>query len=490
MNLRPYQEKAISDLQNAVRNGSKAPLLVMPTGSGKTVVFSQIARNCLSKEKKVLILVHRKELIDQASKKLAAIDVKHGIIAANYKGKKADIQIASVQTLVRRLNTTIFDPNLIIIDEAHHAAAGSWKKIMEYYSSALKIGCTATPCRLDGKPLGQFFDSLVLGPTIPQLVSKGYLCPHKVYSAPITPNLSKIKTIAGDYAKNELFDEMVRADITGDAVKQYRKHADGLPAIAFCINIAHAESVKNEFALAGYKVDIITGSMKTEERDQVIGWLADGTIQVLVSVDVISEGTDCPVCACAILLRPTKSEGLYMQQVGRILRPKLNKTAIVLDHVQNTLTHGFVDDEREWSLKQKVKRKKNADKAPAVQTCKQCFACFPPQRICPCCGYETPTQPRELSQEDGELVELRREEVRQRVRERKREQGRQQTLQDLINLGKQRGYKPGWAYFVYNQRQQKQKRSPLAVLAKKHGLMPAQKKKPIPPNDIRFDFGV
>mgnify|MGYP001170961290 CR=1 FL=1 len=489
MNLRPYQEKAISDLQNAVRNGSKAPLLVMPTGSGKTVVFSQIARNCLKKEKKVLILVHRKELIDQASKKLAAIDVKHGIIAANYKGKKADIQIASVQTLVRRLNTTIFDPNLIIIDEAHHAAAGSWKKIMEYYSSALKIGCTATPCRLDGKPLGQFFDSLVLGPTIPQLVSKGYLCPHKVYSAPITPNLSKVKTIAGDYAKNELFDEMVRADITGDAVKQYRKHADGLPAIAFCINIAHAESVKNEFALAGYKVDIITGSMKTEERDQVIGWLADGTIQVLVSVDVISEGTDCPVCACAILLRPTKSEGLYMQQVGRILRPKLNKTAIVLDHVQNTITHGFVDDEREWSLIKKVKRKKNSEKAPAVQTCKQCFACFPPQRICPCCGYETPTQPRELSQEDGELVELKREEVRQRVRERKREQGRQQTLQDLINLGRQRGYKPGWAYFVYNQRKNKQRSSPIARLHKELGIT-AERKKPIPPNDIRFDFGV
>ena len=133
MNLRPYQEKAISDLKIAVRNGSKAPLLVMPTGSGKTVVFSQIAKNCLSKEKKVLILVHRKELIDQASKKLANINVEHGIIAANYKGKKADIQIASVQTLVRRLQTTIFDPNLIIIDEAHHAAAGSWKKIMEYY---------------------------------------------------------------------------------------------------------------------------------------------------------------------------------------------------------------------------------------------------------------------------------------------------------------------------------------------------------------------
>lgn len=476
MNLRPYQEKAISDLKIAVRNGSKAPLLVMPTGSGKTVVFSQIAKNCLSKEKKVLILVHRKELIDQASKKLANINVEHGIIAANYKGKKADIQIASVQTLVRRLQTTIFDPNLIIIDEAHHAAAGSWKKIMEYYSSALKIGCTATPCRLDGKPLGQFFDSLVQGPTIPELVSKGYLCPHKVYSAPITPNLSKVKTIAGDYAKNELFDEMVRADITGDAVKQYRKHADGLPAIAFCINIAHAESVKNEFALAGYKVDIITGSMKTDERDQVIGWLADGTIQVLVSVDVISEGTDVPNVSAAILLRPTKSEGLYMQQVGRILRPKLNKTAIVLDHVQNTLTHGFVDDEREWSLKQKVKRKKNADKAPAVQTCKQCFACFPPQRICPCCGYETPIQPRELSQDDGELVELNREAVRQRVRERKREQGQQQTLQDLINLGRQRGYKAGWAYFVYNQRQQKQKRWP--------------KQKTIAPNDTRFDFGV
>ena len=184
MEQRIYQKEAIQNCRNAFGINKKSVLLVMPTGAGKTVVFSQIAKNAVEKNNNVLILVHRRELVTQASKKLAAINVDHGIIAAKFKPTDAPIQIASVQTLVRRLSTTKFTPSLIIIDEAHHAVAGSWEKILNHYPKAIRLGVTATPCRLDGRGLKEFFDDLILGPTIPELVEQGYLSPHRVFAAP------------------------------------------------------------------------------------------------------------------------------------------------------------------------------------------------------------------------------------------------------------------------------------------------------------------
>ena len=204
MEQRIYQQEAIQNCRNAFGIKKNSVLLVMPTGAGKTVVFSQIAQNAVEKNNNVLILVHRRELITQASKKLAAINVEHGIIAAKFKPTDAPIQIASVQTLVRRLSTTKFTPSLIIIDEAHHAAAGSWKKILDNYPKAIRLGVTATPCRLDGRGLKEFFDDLILGPTIPELVKLGYLSPHRVFAAPKPVKLTGIKTRAGDYAKDQL----------------------------------------------------------------------------------------------------------------------------------------------------------------------------------------------------------------------------------------------------------------------------------------------
>ena len=290
MQLRDYQTKAISDLRSSFKQGNKSPLLVMPTGSGKTVVFAEISKALESNKKNVLILVHRKELVDQASSKLRIVDVDHGIIASGYKGKANNIQVASVQTLVRRLDTIDYKPDYIIVDEAHHAAAGTWQKIINYYKNTYKIGCTATPERLDGKGLADFFDDMILGRDTSTLIEQGYLAPYKVYAPPFKVNLDKITTKRGDYAKGELVEEMNKTSIIGDAVEQYKKHADGLPAIAFCVSIKHAEDVKNKFLEAGYKAAIVHGEMKTTERDKAIKGLADGSVQVLTSVDVISEG--------------------------------------------------------------------------------------------------------------------------------------------------------------------------------------------------------
>ena len=447
MELRPYQAQAVSGLRDALRTADSA-LLVMPTGAGKTVVFTEIARLATEKNKTVFVLVHRRELINQASDKLTKAGVDHGIIAAGFDRSSHSVQVCSVQTLVRRLSTVTTAPDLVIIDEAHHAVAGSWEKVIQHFQDARIVGVTATPSRLDGRGLGSHFSTLVQGPYVAQLVDSGFLSPHKVFAPPLKVDLTSVKTRAGDYANDQLSEAMDRPTITGDAVDHYRRLADGLPAIAFCCSIAHATSVCSAFTAAGYRAKLVTGSMPMDERDDAISGLADGRTQVLCSVDVVSEGTDVPAVSAAILLRPTQSEALYLQQVGRILRPQPGKIAIVLDHVGSTVKHGFVDDRRIWSLDAK-KRKRTDEPAPSVRQCPQCFAAFKPQPVCPMCGHEFPIKPkRQLTQREGELKEMRRQDAIER-REKRKEQGRARTLPELLTLADRKGYKRGWAYKIY-----------------------------------------
>jgi len=243
--------------------------------------------------------------------------------------------------------------------------------------------------------------------------------------------------------------------VTGDAIEHYQRLGRGCSTIAFCCTTAHAEHVASQFRSCGIAAQTVLGTTPTKEREQAIHDLGSGRLQVLVSVDVISEGTDVPSVGAAILLRPTQSEGLYLQQVGRVLRPAPGKThALILDHVGNVHRHGFPDDLREWSLDDARKRgRSGGPPAPSVRTCEVCFAAFKPAPICPCCGAECVTQGRQLKQVDGDLQELKREGIRQRVAERKKAR----TLTDLIQVGIARGMKnpAGWAKHVYLARQQR-----------------------------------
>ena len=408
MQLRDYQVEAITNVKKSFLNDAKSVLLTLPTGAGKTVIFSQITKLAKSKGSNVLILVHRKELIDQAGDKLTKANVKYGIIAAGHKPIDSNVQVASVQTLINRLNN-VWIPSIIIIDEAHHAVASSWQKVFNHYKDTLKLGVTATPMRMTGAGLGEVFDDLIVGSTIPELVELGHLAKHEVYAPPNKLNLDKIRTIRGDFNKKEVEDELDKVDIVGDAVDNYRKLGQNKPAIAFCISVKHGQYVTNKFKEAGYIAELITGSMKSDDRKTLVDNFKTGKVQILVSIDVVSEGFDVENCSVAILLRPTQSEGLYIQQVGRVLRPEPNKTAIVLDHVGNTKRHGFVDDIREFDLHQKAKSKRKGEIAPAVQTCEQCFAVFKPQPICPVCGHEKVITKREITYEDGELVKMRKQ---------------------------------------------------------------------------------
>jgi len=458
MQLRGYQQQAIDDLRNAYRAGSRAPLLCLPTGGGKTIIFSAIAQSAVARGRNVLILVHRRELLHQASRKLTAISVDHGLIAAGIPTSCQPVQVASVQTLVRRLLTMTWQPSLIIIDEAHHAAAGSWDRVLRHWPDAYRLGVTATPCRLDGRGLAQAFDHLVLGPSVASLINAAYLTGARIYAPPQVADLSGIRKRAGDYAADQAADAMNRPTVTGDAIAHYQRLAAGQQAIAFCCSIDHANSVCSAFTAAGIHAATLLGN--TPNRDQVVAAFAAGQVQILVTVDVVSEGFDIPAASCAILLRPTQSLGLYLQQIGRVLRPAPGKSqALILDHVGNVTRHGFPDDPRHWSLADGARRGSRGSAAPSVRTCPSCYAAFKPAPVCPVCGHQQPASPaRKLRQVDGELQELHRESVRQRIAERhtkRREQQAARTLPDLLALAHRRGYSPGWAYRLWHSRGQR-----------------------------------
>lgn len=406
-----------------------------------------------------MILVHRAELLRQTSETLTAFEVPHGLIASGVPETDEAVQVASVQTLVRRLSRMKWAPTLIVVDEAHHATATTGHgQVLKHFADARVLGVTATPERLDGQGLGieagGFFDELVMGPTVAELVELGHLSRPVVFAPPGTVDLSGIKTVAGDFSKGELAAAMDRPVITGSAVTHYRKHCDGAPAIAFCASVKHAEHVAEAFRAAGYSAASIDGTLDADTRAQRIADLGSGALHVLTSCEIVSEGTDIPRVSAAILLRPTQSLGLYLQQVGRALRPFPGKErAVILDHVSNCHRHGLPDDDRQWSLDSKPRRqRKQDDDADPVKQCSECFAVHKPAPICPSCGYVYPVKAREIEQVDGSL-----EEVKRIAREKaKQEQSKAQTLEDLQRIAAARGYKPAWAEHVYKARQSRQ----------------------------------
>lgn len=461
LTLRPYQSQAVHNLRLAYRDGARAPLLVLPTGGGKTVIIADVLRGIADRGRSGLVLVHRRELIAQTAHKLTLAGVPHGIIAAGIQPSLAPIQLASVQTLTRRLGSFDTPPDLIVIDEAHHATAGSWGRILSHWPDALRLGVTATPVRADGRGLSAVFDRLVHGPSVADLVADGFLTSARIYAPPQQADLTGLKRRCGDFAVDQAAERLDRPTVTGDAIAHFRRFANGQQAIAFCCSQRHAEHVCESFNAAGIHASTLLGSTAPLDRDRIVARFASAQIQVLVTVDVVSEGFDVPAASCAIMLRPTASLGLYLQQVGRVLRPALGKLhAVILDHVGNVHRHGWPDDHRDWSLEGVTRvRTTSVQTAPSVRVCEQCFAAFKPAPVCPACGANcTPEPRRQLRQVDGELRELKRTakilEFEARHTQRT-EVARARTLTQLLTVAANRGYSPGWAYKIHNARQQR-----------------------------------
>ena len=459
MELRDYQHDIIAQTKAAMAAGEKRLLIVAPTGSGKTVLVAHMLKSAAAKGNRSWFIVHRRELVKQSIRTFHDVDVQHGVIANGFPPTYgSQIQLASIQTLKNRFGKSR-SPKIIIIDEGHHAVAGSWKKLFDNYPNAFFVLVTATPERLDGKGLGGYANQIIEGPSVAELIKAGWLCNYRAF-APSTIDTSGIKKSMGDFQRGALALAADKPTITGDAIKEYQKLCPGKRAIAFCTSVAHSKHVCEAFNSAGIPAEHVDGETDHGQRDQAIKNFRDGKTRVLTNVELFGEGFDLPVVETAILLRPTQSLALHLQQIGRVLRPAPGKSeALILDHAGNLARHGLPDEPRCWDLGGKRERiKKERDGEIKVRTCRACFAVqLASRRYCQFCkaGLISEAE-REVEIREGELAEIRADEQRAKWAARK-DQGRAQTLEELVALGKKRGYKRPhfWAKHVFNARQRK-----------------------------------
>ena len=455
--LRPYQQQAVAEIRGSYQAGCRRALFVLPTGGGKTVVFTHIAERAAMRGSRICILVHRQELVDQSSRSLHAIGCNHGVIAAGYRQDLSHtVQVASVQTLARRLHQIpVGFFQLLIVDEAHHAVAGTWAKVLEHHQGGHVLGVTATPERLDGRGLGDQFETLIEGPDAAWLTQQGFLVPARVF-APPGIDLSAVRRFDTAKGRHDSDEILRQGQAMGDAVSHYRRTiADehNGTAIAFCCSVAHADALAEAFRSQGIAAARLDGAMDRGERRRMINDLGAGVLKVITSCDIISEGTDIPSVTGAILLRPTDSLGLHLQQVGRVLRPAPGKRwAIVNDHVGNSLRHGLPTDQREWSLEGRTKRgKRAASEALPVKVCDSCFSTLPSaEPVCPICGFVFPPPARrELVTVDGTLQELTAQAAAQ---QRRQAVGKARTREELEAIRLERGYSRGWTDHILRAR--------------------------------------
>lgn len=475
MHLRPYQEAGVAGIRAAFRQGKRAVMFSMPTGAGKTFTFSYIAEAAAQKGTPTMILVHRKELLLQASNSLDTVGVTHGLISPDFSPSPDQlVHVASIDSVRARIRRgKEYRVGLLIVDEAHHVIqSNKWGEVHQSLGAPLMLGVSATPLRADNVGLGVghggLFDALVMGPTVAELIELGNLVKPKIYGEAEKIDISGVTlTSSGDYNSQQLAQIMDKPRIVGDAVEHYRRICPGARTIAFCPNIQFAKNLRDEFNLAGFPFALLVGAphMTDAERTEVNAGLASGKYVGACTVDLVSEGYDCPVLECCLMLRHTTSTSLYLQQVGRIMRPAPGKTqAICIDHVGNWRRHSMPWMDRDWSVGmegRKGGRRKKADLEEdfKIIQCKNCFAIYEPAPACPECGTVRPVQARKIEQVAGHLEEITEEMARAAKTQKRQEEREAKSLDELLAIAEKRGYAPSWAYMKWGMRRKRNDRS-------------------------------
>ena len=362
--LRPYQQDAKRGIFAAWEDCNNV-LFQMPTGTGKTRLFSSIISDIKawsalrSIDCRILIIAHRIELIDQISENLQRYRIPHGIIAG---GRERDlrqyVQVASIQTITHHANVDAvgeLDIRFIIIDEAHHSVANSYRKLWRMFPEAKKLGVTATPWRMNGAGFVPLYDRLITSKPVKEFISEGWLSPYSFYSVKDeSVEVQRISSInefdvEGDYKIAALEKEMDTMQIRARLLDSYTKLANGKKGIIYSISRKHSEHICEEYKLAGYKVVTIDATTPRDIRRLYVQRFKNGQIDIIVNVDIFSEGFDCPDIEFIQLARPTRSLVKYLQQVGRGLRPTEGKTTcIILDNVGSCLKFGLPSEDRPW----------------------------------------------------------------------------------------------------------------------------------------------
>lgn len=451
--LRDYQHRAIEMLGASFKRGKRAPILVCPTGAGKTLIASELIRRCVEKGHRAMFLAPRRELIFQTSRKLSDIGVPHGVILAGEEQAYsciAPVQVASIPTLasrVKRNRADIGDFDLIFVDEVHLAITQRQCDLLDRWPNAFRVGLTATPTRKDGRALGAMFDDMVEPVTVKQLTEQGYLAPARYFSV-AEPDLRGIKIQAGDYNAKQLEQLMNRPVLVGDIVQHWLEHARTRRTVVFATSIKHSQALAQEFQRAGVAAEHVDANTPEDERRAVFARFTAGTTEILTNCFLASYGFDLPALSCVVLARPTKSLMLYLQMLGRGLRICDGKAdALVLDHAGNVHRHGFVDEERYWTLDGNHKLAEadgatphDAPDEPKAIKCPECSAMFKFTRTCPECGFTLAAMAEAVPVLPGRLVEIGKvkpEEASVDVRRR--------HYLELAGMAQEHAWKAGWA---------------------------------------------
>ena len=435
--LRSYQVEGDAAVQAVRAEDPRARVLaVAPTGAGKTTLFGHWVLAEVARGGRCLVIAHRTELIAQARARLIAQGLPAsdvGVVMGDGRmivdGRVmqcarplAPVQVCSIDTLRRRQLPR--GVTLVVVDESHRSLSKSYRDVINAYPDAFVVGVTATPYRGDGRGLGDVYQRLVVVTSPRALMAEGYLSEPRVFSHPHRADVSKVKTIAGDYDQEKLAEECDKAELLGSIVEHWKAHLSGVRTVAFAVNVKHSMHTVEQFAAAGVPAEHLDGETPGDQRAAILRRIDRGETLVVSNCGVLCEGWDQPSVKGCILARPTKSRALYVQCAGRVLRPWQSATPIILDHAGCVLEHDLPHADRELTLEGKKRRAKSNI---AVKDCRQCFGMIPSNaKICPYCGCvfgETNSgEGRELVERDGQLVEVRpevlAEEERQRARKR------------------------------------------------------------------------
>ena len=406
-----------------------------------------------------MFIIHRKEVLNQAKE--------------TFKAQEVDMSLATmgmVQTLTRRV-ARLPAPQLILVDEAHHALAKSYQRILQAFPKAYVLYFTATPIRTGHKQLDLIADDLIVGQSIKWLTQHGFLAPFKYYGLGDIDR-SKLCKAHGDYSSDSM-NEAISHQIYGHIVDQYQRLAEGKQAVVYCHSIASAKEVTKKFHEAGITAEEIDGDTDKKVRDKLVQQFRDQRLTILANVNLFTEGVDLPNVDCVIMARPTSSLALYLQFSMRCLNPRKGKTAIIIDHVDNFLTFGLPNSDRDWrqaiQTRDKQKKKLNVG-GPAICQCKYCFGIFyraeMQDNCCPLCGHKF-----ESDRKDYQVVNVNLQEIKanEAIKHRKamvqkiindqvmaniadKSPGQLHTLKEFQAYAKLHGYQPGWAWYQFKNR--------------------------------------
>lgn len=412
--------------------------------------MAKMTQDANKKGNRVLILAHRNSLINQHKELFKEFDLTNKMV-----------RIESVFTEVNHLGEN-GDVDLIIIDEAHISGAASYKKVCEYYNCK-RVLFTATPARLDGKPL-DLADTIITGITAKELIARGNISDYNYYAPDLNLDFSDVRKSCGDYNNQQIEEKMSSKTIYGDILKYYNLLGKGRQAIAYCVNVNHSKEVCEMFNNNGISSVHIDASTSEKEREKVMSDFKQGKFQILCNCNLISEGITLPSASVGLLLRPTLSLPLYIQQSCRVLTPVEGKKAVIIDYVGNVFRHGTPTQDREWTLTTKVKEyiNENEDGTFKIRVCKECFSTFETAPVCPYCGAEYQLDSVEiLNKKEIELKkieeekEIRRQEIMRRTADKVSKYNSPEECRnfyELVEYGKAQKFKPGWAFIQAKRR--------------------------------------